>query len=86
MRRLELAPLVSLLTASRPHASDSDLAATVRLSRKTWQRHKARGTVDRWTADRLAIAAGYHPCTVWPDYLDDELELVLELELEDVPA
>jgi hypothetical protein len=40
----------------------------------------ARAYVDRgvtWkVADRLAVAAGFHPALVWPEWLDDGIEAV----------
>ena len=61
--RFDLAPLEDLL--GRP--SMSQLARTLRIDRRQLYRMRQRGlTVPR--ADGFAVAAGFHPGDVWPEW------------------
>jgi lambda repressor-like predicted transcriptional regulator len=48
--------------------TDADMACVFRLSVDALQQVRSRATLGLDAADRLAIAAGYHPAEVWPQW------------------
>lgn len=60
--RFPLEPLAALTRLDQ-----GELARVAGVSRRTVCRWKALG-MNQWIADRLAIALGYHPAVVWPEW------------------
>lgn len=71
-RRLPLAPLETL-AADRHVLGSLRLAEVAGVCPSVVRRWRTTG-VDVWQADRLAVAFGVHPLSVWPDWLDPEYE------------
>lgn len=63
--RLPFAPLEALVAVE----SDEVLAEVLGVTRRTVWRYRAEG-VSEIAADRLAVAAGFHPFEVWPELVD----------------
>lgn len=69
-RRFPTEPVRQLL-AQRITCGDlhlADLAATTRLPLRTLRRLVALHDLDWIVADRCAVALGYHPCQLWPEW------------------
>lgn len=49
------------------NTSVSDFARQAGVSARSVWRWRHHG-LDEWRADRLAIAFGFHPCEVWPEW------------------
>ena len=66
-------PLQPLLHAT---AVASKLALARRLGVDPTLIHRAarRGGVTYWTADRWAVALGWHPAMIWPEWLEEETD------------
>lgn len=46
------------------------LADICGVSQRTVHRWRAGGRMNHYTADRVAIRLGLHPCLIWDDWLD----------------
>lgn len=68
MKRYPFAALAAAMGMSEHAAAD---ALDVRGS--TEVEYRRRGVTER-VADRLAVAAGFHPSVVWPDWMDDVVQ------------
>ena len=71
MIRLPFVSLVERIERRYPRQvfDDPTLGVWFGVSRDTVQNWRRRG-LDPWQADRLATAAGFHPCQVWPEWCD----------------
>ena len=58
---------IARLEARLGDAHAADVAAVLRVSARTVFRYRKHGLNDR-QADRAAIAAGYHPAEIWPEW------------------
>ena len=62
-RRFSFEDLARLVDES----SAAELAERLRISARTVHRYRHRG-LTVLQADRLAVAAGFHPAEIWPDW------------------
>lgn len=59
-------PRLLLLLVTGPDDDDTSVAARLRVDRQQVYRWRTGKVMfDTWTADRLAIRAGYHPSLIW---------------------
>lgn len=74
------APLLDLDTLRAVAARVRDLPADMvtvdqaaeacGVSSRAWCRWMVKGGVDVWTADRVAVHLGLHPCMIWPEWCE----------------
>lgn len=69
MRRFPVEPLLE--RADCPNLVQ--LAHRLGVHRQQVAQYRSRGLSER-QADRVAIALGFHPIEIWPDYWDDVLD------------
>jgi endogenous inhibitor of DNA gyrase (YacG/DUF329 family) len=74
--RYKLAPFLRLV-GNPTHA---DVAAVMGVTKETVHAWAARG-MGAYLADRLAVAYGRHPVSIWPSWFDDSLALPLPRRL-----
>lgn len=69
-RRFPADPVRRLLTEriSRGDLHLAEMAATTRLPLRTLRRLVAARDLNWTVADRCAVALGYHPCQLWPEW------------------
>lgn len=67
MRRYPFAPL-----AEQMGVSEGEACRRLKLSGRTEQEYRRQGVSER-VADRLAVAAGFHPFSIWPEMAADQI-------------
>lgn len=66
--RYHLGPWLEIVAGQIGRAPQvADLVDRHGLSRRTWHRYLRDG-IDARTADRLAVATGWHPAYIWPHW------------------
>lgn len=54
-----------------PHEDNGHLARQLGVSSRTVVRYRRRRHLSELVADRLAVAAGFHPGNVWPQWFTE---------------
>lgn len=50
-----------------PDARDAEIAEACGVTRHAVAKWRHHGRMSQWTADRVAVALGLHPCLLWGD-------------------